>query len=196
MLALKFREHSAGLSSLFFAFATLVIHMCGVSLPVFSIKLATETVFLGSFVRLVLTSTLMRPLRIWTWVFSMAILWRSRRKYVLTTASGAYTRIRLAKIASSFFLLRCAVSLFYSTGIITYVFCNFACPVNILTIITFFPSTSTSLSSIPDCMTSIFFRSTNYAGHCHPIRPWHRCWRGYMQLNHWHLFGDPTIRIE
>ena len=147
MLALKFRKHPAGLSSLFFAFATLVIHMCGVSLPVFSIKLATETVVLGSFVRLVLTSTLMRPLRIWTWVFSMAILWRSRRKYVLTTASGAYTRIRLAKIASSFFLLRCAVSLFYSTGIITYVFCNFACPVNILTIITFFPSTSTSLSA-------------------------------------------------
>ena len=111
MLALKFRKHPASLSSLFFAFATLVIHMCGVSfdgmgnpvtlryprgpdssmvehlvqfqrglgsspgpvtfhaaisLPVFSIKLATETVVLGSFVRLVLTSTLMRPLRIWT----------------------------------------------------------------------------------------------------------------------------------
>jgi len=111
--------------------------MCGVYLLVFSIKLATETVVLGSFVRLVLTPTLMRPLRIWTWVFSMAILWRSRRKYVLTTASGTYTRIRLAKIASSFFLLRCAVSLFYSTGIITYVCCNSACPVNILTIIIF-----------------------------------------------------------
>jgi len=69
----------------------------------------------------------------------MAIMWRSRRKYVLTTASGAYIRIRLGKIASSFFLLRCAVSLFYSTGIITYVCCNSACPVNILTIITPFP---------------------------------------------------------
>ena len=81
---------------------------------------------------LTLTPTLTRPLHIVTCLLSMAITRRSRRKYVLTMVSGTYTRMHLAKIASSFFLLRCAVSLFYSTGITTYVYCHFACFFNML----------------------------------------------------------------
>jgi len=130
MLALQFRKHPGGLSSMMFAFAALVIHRCGVSLPFYFIRLTSGIVIPVSSARLTLTPTLTRPLRIVTCLLSMVTMRRSRRKYVLTMVSGIYTRIRLAKIASSFFLLRCAVCLFYSTGIITYVYCHFACSVN------------------------------------------------------------------
>ena len=129
MLALQFRKHPGGLSSLMFAFAALVIHRCGVSLPVSSMRLSGVDVPVSS-VHLTLTPTSTRLLPIVTCLLSMDIMRRSRRKYVLTMVSGTYTRIRLAKIASSFFLLRCAVFLFYSTGIITYVYCHFACSVS------------------------------------------------------------------
>ena len=131
MLALQFRKHPGGLSSLMFAFAALVIHRCGVSLPVSSMRLSGVDVPVSS-VHLTLTPTLTRLLPIVTCLLSMDIMRRSRRKYVLTMVSGTYTRIRLVKIASSFFLLRCVVSSFYSTGITTYVYCHFACFFNML----------------------------------------------------------------
>ena len=97
-----------------------------------SIRLTSGIVVPVSSALLTLTPTLMRPLHIVTCLLSMATTRRSRRKYVLTMVSGTYTRIRLAKIASSFFLLRCVVSSFYSTGITTYVYCHFACFFNML----------------------------------------------------------------
>ena len=132
MLALQFRKHPGGLSSMMFAFAALVIHRYGVSLPFSSIRLTSGIVVPVSSALLTLTPTLTRPLHIVTCLLSMATTRRSRRKYVLTMVSGTYTRIRLVKIASSFFLLRCVVSSFYSTGITTYVYCHFACFFNML----------------------------------------------------------------
>ena len=45
MLALQFRKHPGGLSSMMFAFAALVIHRCGVSLSFSSIRLTSGIVY-------------------------------------------------------------------------------------------------------------------------------------------------------